>query len=440
TITSDPVALAQIVPADLPSDPTEAARAFVETFGRRAYRRPLSEEEVLAYLDVFTDAATIYDTGTDFEKGVRLCLQGFLQSPHFLYRVERSSEVGPDGLIALDGWEVAAKLSYMLHNSMPDDDLFAAAEAGQLDSAEGILTQAKRLFDADDEAARAMVESFHEQLYQFDHYHDLYKDPDKFPAFTPDLGLDMEEEARMFVDHVVFSGGGLHELLMSRTTFVNAELAALYGLEGSYDDTFQEVTLDASERAGLLTRIGFLAANATPKEQNTIHRGVFVNLRLMCNKLPAPPDNVAGLPPAGDFATNRERVDAHTGAGTCGASCHAPLINPPGYALESFDAVGAFQDLENGAPVNTATTWFFDGEEKDVADAVALSQLIADSDQAHACYAKRLLEYGYGRTAQEGDEITIEALAASSKESSIEALVLALTQTKAFRTRAPEEN
>jgi Protein of unknown function (DUF1592)/Protein of unknown function (DUF1588)/Protein of unknown function (DUF1595)/Protein of unknown function (DUF1585)/Protein of unknown function (DUF1587) len=441
-ITADQALLEKILPADLPADQTEAARAFITSFGKRAYRRPLSDAEIDRHVDVFNDGIAILEGGTDFEKGVRLSIQAFLQSPHFLYRVEASSETDADGLIVLSGWEIAAKLSYMLWNTMPDDTLFAAVEAGELATPEGILAQSQRMFDADSDAAHAMIGSFHEQLYQFDHYHDLYKDPAIFPTFTPELGLDMEQEAKMFIDDVVFDDGGLTELLTSRTTFVNAELAAIYGLEGDFDESFVEVTLDASERSGLLTRLGFLASNATPKEQNTIHRGVFVNLRVMCNTLPSPPDNVDGLPPSGDFDTNRERVDAHTGVGTCGASCHANLINPPGFALENFNAVGAYQELENGAPVDSSTSWVFDGTEQPVADAAELSQLIAGSEQAHACYTMRLLEYGYGRLAQDGDDKTIEELATASRAGSIKSLVLALTQTKAFRTRAAqaEEN
>jgi len=437
-VTGDQALLEKILPADLPADQGEAARAFITSFGKRAYRRPLTDDEVARYEQVFADGVAILEGGTDFEKGVRLCLQAFLQSPHFLYRVEASTETNSDGLILLSDWEIASKLSYMLWNTMPDDALFAAAEAGELSTPDGILAQAQRMFDADREAAHEMVRSFHSQLYQFDHYYDLYKDPAIFPSFTPDVGADMEREAEMFVDDVVFSGGGLVELLTSRTTFVNAELAAIYGLEGDFPaDELVEVTLDASERAGLLTRLGFLAANATPKEQNTIHRGVFVNLRLMCNKLPAPPDNVPPLPPADQFDTNRERVEAHTGEGTCGAGCHATLINPPGYTLESYDAVGAFQTMEKGATIDTATTWGIDGEQVAVADAIELSEAIAGSDQAHLCYAMRLLEYSYGRQSQDGDEVTIDDLAAASKDGSIQALVLALTQTKAFRTRAP---
>jgi hypothetical protein len=433
-VTDDPARLAAIMPADLPGDPESAARAFISDFGRRAYRRPLTQEEIDTYYELFTRGPELLEGGDDFNRGVRLTLQAFLQSPHFLYRVERSTEVGEDGLVHLDGWEVASKLSYMLWNTMPDDLLFGAAESGELSTPNGIMTQAARMLD--DERSHAMVAAFHAQLYQYDHYEDLYKDPAYFPDFSSEIGADLQTEAELFIEDVVYSGGGLRELLTSPFTYVNSDLAAIYGLPGSFGADFERVELDPAERAGFLTRIGFLASNATPREQNTIHRGIFVNLRVLCNDIPSPPDNVPPLPPADDYATNRERVESHTGLGTCGATCHHGLINPPGYALEHYDAVGAFQGDEDGAAIDSSAEYTLDGAAVAFDGAIELSELIAESDQAHACYARYWLQYGYGRKHQDGDALTLEDLAAASKNGSAKDLILALTQTLAFRTRA----
>src|SRR6185503_12067113 len=161
-------------------------------------------------------------------RGARLSIQAFLQSPHFIYRVEASSDV-TDGLIHLSGYEIATKLSYMLWNTMPDDGLLAAAAVGKLDTPEGILAEAKRLLA--DDRAKAMVASFHHQLLQYDHYDDLNKDPALFPTFDPKLGADMKREAELFIDDVIFSqNGGIREILTEPTTFVDADLAAIYGL------------------------------------------------------------------------------------------------------------------------------------------------------------------------------------------------------------------
>jgi hypothetical protein len=436
-VTSDAAKLAKLLPSDAPTDPTARTKAFIEHFGERAYRRPLTPAEVSTYLALFAKGKDVVDGPDDFAKGVRLTLQAFLQSPHFVYRVEASSAVDDDGLIPLSGHEIATKLSYMLWNTMPDDALFAAAASGALDTPEGIAAQAKRMLE--DDRARAMVAWFHHQLFQYDHYDDLNKDPTKFPTFSPALGADMKREAELFIEDIVFAqGGGIREILTSPTTFVNDKIAPIYGLQGSFTSDFVKVDLDPKERSGFLTHLGFLASNATKLEQHSIHRGVFINRRILCAKLPDPPNNVPPLPPPTDSQTNRERVESHTGKGTCGASCHGTLINPAGFAFEHYDAIGQFQTVEKGFPIDSADTYPLASGNISYKDAIEFDELIAESDQTHECYAQSWLEYGYGRAHTDGDRETIKALGKASRKGT-KALILALTQTTAFRTRVPQK-
>lgn len=436
-VTDDPAMMAKLIPEGAPTDPAGRAKAFIEHTGERAYRRPLTTAEVTAYQAIFAKGKDVVDGADDFAKGVRLTLQGFLQSPHFVYRVEESSAVGKDGLIALSGYEIAAKLSYMLWNTMPDDALFAAAASGKLDTPEGVMAEAERLLE--DDRARATVAWFHEQLFEYHLYDDLNKDATKFPGFTPALSASMRAEAAMFIEHEVFEqNGGIKEILTDTTSFVNDGLAAIYGLSGSFTSELVKVSLDPAERSGILTRIGFLASNATKAEQHTIKRGVFINRRILCATLPDPPDNVPPLPAASGFSTNRERVDTHTGKGTCGASCHGTLINPAGFAFEHYDAIGQFQTLEKGNPIDASSTYPLDGEPVSYTDAIDFDQKIADSDQVHECYAKSWLEYAYGRAKQKGDDDTLVTLGKASRKGT-KALILALTQTEAFRTRMVEK-
>ncbi|MEO5728070.1 MAG: DUF1592 domain-containing protein [Byssovorax sp.] len=441
-VTSDAARLAKLMPKDAPADAAGRAKAYLEHFGMRAYRRPLSPVELTAYLALFAKGKDVVEGPDDFTRGVRLTLQAFLQSPHFVYRVESSSGAGgPAGTaiagIQLSGFEIATKLSYMLWNTMPDDALLAAASSGKLDTAAGILVEAKRLLD--DERARVMVASFHHQLFEYDHYDDLNKDPALFPNFTPALGADMKREAEMFVEDVIFTkDGGIREILTEPTTFVNDELAAIYGVPGNFGSDFVKVDLDPAKRSGFLTHVGFLASNATKREQHSIHRGVFVNRRVICAKLPDPPNNIPPLPPAADYKTNRERVEKHTGAGTCGASCHGGLINPAGFAFEHYDALGQYRDAEGGNPISSADVYSLDGKEASYTDAVSFDKLLGESDQVHACYAKHWLEYAYGRSDQEADGAALAELAKESRKGA-RALILALTQTQAFRTRTPQQ-
>lgn len=429
-VTSDAAKLAKLMPANAPTDPTARAKAFLEHFGMRAYHRPLSPTELTAYLALFAKGRDLVDGPDDFARGVRISLQAFLQSPHFIYRVEAG---GAD--LPLSGFELATKLSYMFWNTMPDDALLADASSGKLTTKEGILTAATRLLD--DDRARVMVASFHHQLFQYDHYDDLNKDPTLFPSFTPALGADMKREAEMFVEEVVFKqDGGIREILTSPTTFVNKELAAIYGLLGTFGSEFVKVSLDPKQRSGFLTRVGFLASNATKLEQHSIHRGVFINRRVICASLPDPPNNVPPLPPAAEYKTTRERVEKHTGEGTCGASCHGSLINPAGFAFEHYDALGQYKTEEHGNPINSADTYPLDGNDVSYSDAIAFEDLLGESDQVHTCYARHWLQYAYGRSDQKADALV--DLAQESRKGA-RALLLALTQTQAFRTRSPHQ-
>lgn len=438
-VIADPAIVAAIVPA-VEGDSDAKARAFIEQFGRRAYRRPLAAEEVERHLQVFQEGAAL--GGPDpFLEGVRVVLQAFLQSPHFLYRVERSDVPADDGRIRLGGWEVATKLSYMLWDTMPDEALFAAAGSGALDTAAGVAAEAARMLE--DPRAHQMVAAFHYQTLQIDHYTKISKSAEKFPQFTEPMRDMMVTETMMFVDDVVFEHpvGDLATLLSAPYTFVNATLAPFYGAQGQFTDTFVKTDLDPTQRAGVLTQLGFLASNASSTENDPIHRGVFLNLQVLCSGLPPPPNNVPPPPPPMPGESLRERIDRHTGKGTCGEACHGYLINPLGFAFEQYDPLGQWQTMDAGKPVDATGTWAFVQGEAAFDGAVALAQIIAGSTEAHQCYVAHLLEYGYARGPQPADAPEIQRLADGSREGtySIKEIILELTTSDAFLLRAPVE-
>jgi hypothetical protein len=442
-VVGDANLLAAIVPADLPQDPNDPsvqARAWIEEFGVRAYRRPLTAAELDAHWYLFEQGVDLYEDLDSFSAGVHLSIQAFLQSPHFLYRVEASEAAGPDGLIHLSGFEVASKLSFMLWNSMPDELLFAAAAAGELDDTAGVLVEAARMLD--DPRARDMVRDFHAQLLDYDHYHDLFKDPDVYPLFDPEItGAAMQRETELFVEAVVFEDqSGLAELLTAPFSFVNQDTAYAYGLGDGFGPEFQRVDLDASQRSGILTQLGFLTANAYATEPDSIHRGVSVVRNLLCAPLPPPPDNVPPLPPTMGN-TNRERVEAHTGDGTCGEGCHSTIINPIGFAFEHYDALGQWRELDNGFQIDSSGSFPFDGELREYQNAVEFGAIAAGARSVHACYVGHLLEYAYAREVAATEQAVLDDLAGRSQAGSlsIRALLLELTQTESFLTRQPLE-
>lgn len=432
-VTADPALLAAIVPDLQAAD----ARAIVSAFGERAFRRPLKDAEVDRYAGLFDGGAAVFPQLDPIKAGVRLVIQGMLQSPFFLYRTELSDAVGEAGM-PLGGYEIASRLSYLLWGSMPDDELFAAAKAGELGSAEGVRRHAIRLLD--DPRARAQLRRFHYQAFSMSEYADLDKNPARFPAWRRELGAMMQEEALLFLDSVVAGGGGIADVLTSTKAFVNADLAQIYGVPGVTGAEYREVELDPAVRAGLLTRAGFLARNATLDEPDPIHRGVFINLGVLCRPITAPPNIPPVLERTG--TTNRERIESITGAGTCGESCHHTIINPLGYAFEGFDAIGASRTMDNGHPVDTADTYrFADGRAISYGGAVELSRQLAAAPEVHGCYTSQLIELALGRDLRKSDRELADRLAQESlsQRLSIRALLLEVVSSNAFRVRGIEK-
>jgi hypothetical protein len=412
-IARDPAAVARLLPAGAPADPRMRGRAFIEHFGRRAYRRPLTTAEIDQHLTSLFDRGAMILGGDAFVSGIELVLRGMLQSPHFLYRVERST-AARDGKIPLDNYEIATRLSYALWNSMPDDELFAAAGRGELTRTESLLVQARRLLASP--RAKTSVLTFHGQLYEWSHFADVRRDAMRFPQWRATLPASMLREAEMFVEDAVFTQrAGLQRMLTAEYTFVNQDLARVYGLAGTFDDTFRRVDLDRAQRRGMLTQSGFLASRAYAADPDPIHRGVAINLKLLCAALPNPPANVPALPMVPAGRTNRQTVEAHTGVGTCGAACHGTLINPVGFAFEGYDSVGAFRSMDRGFPVDARGEYQLDGRNVTFNNAVELSGMIATSRQAHECYARYWLEFLAGRGPQPEDSALVQWVGAQSR-------------------------
>jgi len=435
-VTSDEAQLQRILPPD-GADELERARAFIQDLGSRAFRRPLAATEVDDYLVLFESGRESYDDVTGFSGGIRLLLETFLQSPHFLYRLEASTERQADG-VPLSGWEMAQRLSYFLTNSMPDEQLFDAAARGKLGDREELLRQAERLLATP--AARRALGHFQDQLWKLDSYTWVAPSPTLFPDTSAELGPLALASARMFLEDLVFDQQlGFGELLRTSRAFVNAELASIYGLTESFGPELVPVELPASERRGLLTQVGFLASNATSINPDPIHRGVFIAKQVLCRKISAPPDNVTPLPASG-VGTNRQIVEEHTQSRSGCKACHEQMINPYGFVFENYDATGAFRTLDRGLPVDASAAPLLDAAQVPVDDGVEFALALSQSHEAHECFAQHLLEYAQGRTAVEADRAMIESLARDSLErrNSIAQLVLTLVTSDSFRLRNPE--
>ena len=437
---ADPTRLADVVECDPAPDADACARSFITTFGRRAFRRPLDATEEAEFFSIYQSGSGLYESGSAFEQGIALVVEAFLQSPSFLYRVELSVPADGSEVVVLDGWEIAARLSYMMWNSTPDDELLDAAEAGELDTLAGIEEHARRLL-ADGRAADP-VQDFHAQWLHMSKYPNIQKDADAFPEFDPTTPASMSAETLEFFRATIFDQGGtFSDLMTSRTTFVDDKLARIYGLEGDFDATLRQVELDPAERSGFLTQPGFLAANAHLVETSPIHRGVFIQRQVLCVPIPDPPASVdLELPPADDsIRTTRQRVELHTSPEEC-APCHAQ-INAPGFAFENFDASGALRSLDNGEPVDTAASFANgDGTSTSFTGAVDLIEQLAESPVAQRCYLTQWFRYASARPEGVGDLCTLDGLHERMLESEydVQELLVALTQTVSFRYRAAQ--
>ena len=421
--------LGTLVPCDAKAlGDAACARKFIESFGRRAYRRPLRPEEVARLEKVFT-------VGQGFPEGIELVVTAVLQSPKFLYLVEPVPPEAVGKVVPVDTYAMASRLSYFLLGSMPDDTLLDAAEKGQLASAEQLSAQALRL--TNDPRFRENVGSFHRQWLLLHQISGAEKDPKLFPGFTPELRTALAEESRRFVEHVIGQEGGKVETLLSASfSLLGGPLYDYYGVTkpaGAAD--WQKVELDPTQRAGILTQGSLLASQAHADKTSFILRGKLIREAIFCTPIPPPPPNAANdevMLPA--TATAKERAEAHRSKPEC-ANCHA-LFDPLGFAFENYDAAGRYRKTEVGgqpidARVDVTNTSKLDGP---VANAVELAKKIATADEVKDCVARQWMRFALGREdATEDTNSLMQARQSFRGSGKIQDLVGALARSDSFR-------
>jgi hypothetical protein len=414
------------------------------SFGRKAFRRPLSAEEIAAFDTFIAKGKDITPTGAPSEVAEAL-LYLFLVSPGFLQREELQEVSDSAGHFNLSSFEVASRLSYMLWGSTPDAALNQAADAKQLETPAQILAQAQRMLK--DPKARDMTSSFHRYYMLMGlntRWDNTNKDASLYPAFNRNLVGPMQEETEMFFDNIVFAKGGTFEdLLTSTTAFVSSATAPLYGLDPSkFTAGLTETKLDEN-RPGFLTRLGFLNAYSGYSGTSPILRGAFITKQVLGIPIGAPPPGAeqTPLPPSSAMLdTNRKRFDALTSGDAC-KGCHASFINPPGFAMEAFDTVGNWQTTEKGTntPIDSTADVTLDGSTKvHVTGPKDLMAAIVTSPGAKAQYASKWVSFAYERESSPDDACTVQQLAAKMTAGgyTVQNLITDLTQTLSFRVRA----
>ncbi|WP_434041004.1 MULTISPECIES: DUF1592 domain-containing protein [Sorangium] len=403
--------------------PGTDAAGFIETVGRRAYRRPLTDAEVAGYTALFETGAAMSGTKSTFAKGAQLVIRTMLQSPHFLYRTELGEDRKP-----LDGYEIAAKLSLWLRNAAPDDELLDKAPT--LTTPEAIAKVAESMLE--EPAAAKSMRYFHRELLHFDRYATISKLG--VPSYNESLNAEYEESAYLFFEKVFTDGLGVRDILTSTKGFVGPGMASLYGLSASSRDLVERDL--GPDRVGFFSQLPYLTLNALNEESDSIHRGVSINLDVLCTPLGAPAPNIPPVPPLEPGQTNRQRITQLTSA--CGGLCHNELINPVGFAFEHFDGMGQYRDEENGGlPIDSSGVYSFSEGAKPFADAGELMRHMAEGEQAHLCYAKKLASFALQRDVIPSDLPLVETLAKVSRgaSGSVKEMMLELVKDEAFRTR-----
>ncbi len=409
---------------------------FLDRFGQRAFRRPLTEEQRARWLGVVADVTTRLN---DVWVALEMTTAGLLMSPHFLFRTDIGVEEGDRR--RYDAYEMASRLSYFLWASTPDDALLAAAADGTLDTTAGLEREARRLL-ADPRARSALLAFFSEHL-KLERLDTIDKDPALFPQMSPTLGESMRQELLLMIDDIVFErDADLRAIFDTDTTFVNAELARLYQIPASFEgDEFVRVQFPANApRAGILTSGAFLALNAHATITSPTLRGRFVRQSLLCQDIPAPPPSVNTTIPAQDPnvgpETLRQRLERlHLAEPTC-AACHNRM-DPIGFALESFDAVGAYRTTDNGLPVDTRGS--LDG--LPFRTAKDLAQLLGERREVAACVAQMAYRYASGHLETRGEAGMLYELANAfeAADFSFTELVVEIVKSDGFRYAGGQE-
>ncbi len=406
------------------------ARTIVEKFVPKAYRRPLVAGEADEYLALF-DAVRV---DNDFASAIAAVIEAALQSPDFLYRVEFGTPDAQNPAVKRPtGPEMATRLSYFFWGTMPDAELTAAAASGELLTNEGVLAQAQRLLA--DPQTRQIVRFFFDGLLPLTGLTDEARDINQYPTFNSTIGSLMVQETRTYLDYEVFDGPGTWTgILTEPYTFVNQQLAAYYGIPGVTGDTFQKAPVDTTQRLGLLTQGGVMTGTTVTNFTNPVRRGAFVINQLMCRGLEVPIGLMVTPPDPYSAATGRERYTLHSQDPSC-RGCHSQM-DPMGFALENYDAVGLYRATENGETIDAS------GEIPDMPDGavsgpIELVQKLAQNQEVQNCFVSKWLDYAYGQTLQADspqDVCQREALAAAFRQSgfNIKKMLLDLTQTDGF--------
>jgi hypothetical protein len=389
-------------PADL-SDP--CVETFVRSFGKRAYRRELSDAELTRWVEVAHDAVM---RGGDAVEALSTVASGLLQSLHFLYRSETNALDPENGRLKYDGRSMAVRLAYFLTGGPPSAALLSAGESGQLDSAHGVRAAAASMLSDDTLVAR--LTSFFHEYAQVDLVVVREKSQTVFPDFNDASRSSMREGTRLFLEKVVLApGADVRSFFDSDQTFADATLAPFYGLDPPASGFAQFTLPPSSGRAGIMGQAAVLAGHSGPDHTSPTRRGLFMMQAFFCQTPDPPPSDIPNLePPVATPMTTRALLELYTEDAVC-AGCHAKF-DPMGFALEHFDAIGRYRETENGLAID-ASGRFEDGTQFN--GGRELGAALRASETTTECLLRHFYRSVNGRTDDVYDQPGIDGMLAS---------------------------
>lgn len=421
-----------------PGHELEAAREILHDFGGRAYRRPITDDEIDRLLELVK--MVLEDDGT-FEESIQVAVQAILTSPNFLFRweLDPGNHAEASSVRSLDDYELASRLSYFLWNSMPDDELFAAARRHELSDTEGLLAQVRRMLE--DPKSQRFITDFAGQWLQIRNLDRVTPDPDLFPEFDAELKEDMRKETELFFEALVHEDRSVLDLLDADFTYLNERLARYYGIDGVSGDEFQRVSLGPeSTRGGILTQASILTITSNPTRTSPVIRGKWILEQILGTPPPPPPPNVPELvvddkPGATHPASLREKLEEHRAKPEC-AACHAKM-DPLGFALENFDAVGKWRDLDGKAPIDASGTLptgeSFNGPDE-------LKSMLKNRESFVRTLTEKMLTYALGRGLEYYDRCAVDQILEHLKanDHKFSALIAGIVTSDPFRMKQME--
>jgi hypothetical protein len=407
-----------------PRDPAHA-RKILADLARRAYRRPVTDREVDGLVKL---VALAQKDGDSFEEGLCLAIQRLLISPHFLFRVDKTSSG------ALTPHELASRLSYFLWSSMPDDELLRLADEGKLGQPATLEAQVRRMLK--DGRARALVENFGGQWLQTRALESHLPDRVKYPEFTDYTRMSMKQETDLFFEHIMRADRSILDFIDADYTFLNRRLAELYQIPGVKGHEFRKVDLKGTRRGGVWTQASVLTVSSYANRTSPVLRGKWILETLLNAPPPPPPPGVPALDEQslGKAVSLKQILDQHRANPTC-ASCHARM-DPLGFALEHFDAIGRWREKDGNFPIETTGTLpdgrSFKGHEE------LRALLKADASAFTEGLAGKMLIYALGRGLEQSDKKSVRAIAdkVAKERYRSSSLVLGVVQSEAFQTRS----